>query len=252
MFLNAGQQMRYNRQIILEGFGEEGQQRLLQSKVLLVGVGGLGSPIALYLAAAGVGQLGIVDGDNVDVSNLQRQIIHSTPKAGRLKVDSAEERINALNPDVKVVKYPFFLHEEQLLSIIDEYDFVVDGSDNFTTKYLINDACVKRGKPCSIGGINRYTGQLMTYVPGSACYRCLFPQPPVTEKAQPSMPSGVLGSIAGVIGTMQATECLKYLTGVGQLLTNTLLLFDALTMEWQRIHFEHNDNCLFNHEKHVF
>lgn len=252
MLLTSEQRMRYNRQIILEGFGEEGQQRLLQSKVLLIGVGGLGSPVALYLAAAGVGMLGIADGDIVSINNLQRQIMHSTPKAGQRKVDSAEECINALNPDVKVVKYPSFLDEEQLLGIIGEYDFVIDGSDNFTTKYLINDSCVKQGKPCSIGGIYCYTGQLMTYVPGSACYRCLFPQPPATEKVQQGTLLGVLGSIAGVIGTMQATECLKYLTGVGRLLTNTLLVFDALTMGWQRIHFEHNDNCLFNHEKDVF
>jgi len=243
MTLSREQELRYNRHLILEDFGMQGQQKLLNSKVLLVGAGGLGSPVALYLAAAGVGTIGIVDGDVVSLTNLQRQVIHSTTGIGQLKTDSAEKRINSLNPDVKVVKHTFFLSQDNALEIISQYDFVVDGSDNFATKYLVNDACVMINKACSIGGLARYTGQLMTHVPGTACYRCLFPEPPAINEVQTCSRVGVLGSIAGMLGTIQATECIKYLTGIGELLTNTLLSFDARTMQFMRIDFPHNEVC---------
>ena len=237
--LTGEQKLRYNRHLILDGFGIEGQERLLKSRVLLVGTGGLGSPVALYLAAAGVGTLGLVDGDNVSLANLQRQVIHSTPGIGRLKVDSAAESIHALNPDVKVEKHPFFLSEANALDLIR----IIDGRDNFATKYLVNDACVMLGKACSIGGINRYSGQLMTHIPESACYRCLFPEPPAFKDVETCAMVGVLGSIAGVMGSLQATECIKYLAGIGKLLTNTLLTFDALTMQWSRFDFDKRTDC---------
>jgi len=243
MTLTREQELRYNRHIILEDFGMEGQKKLLQAKVLIVGAGGLGSPVALYLAAAGVGTIGIADGDTVSITNLQRQVIHTTAQVGRMKVDSAEERIKALNPDVKVVKYPVFLSEDNAADLIKDYDFIIDGSDNFATKYLVNDACVMLHKACSIGGISRYSGQLTTCIPGSACYRCLFPEPPAEGDVQTCSAVGVLGSIAGILGTIQATECIKYLTGIGELLTNTLLTFDARYMKWQRMEFGHNEDC---------
>lgn len=241
--MDRNQKLRYNRHLILEGIGPEGQERLLQAKVLLVGVGGLGSPTALYLAGAGVGTLGLVDGDTVGLTNLQRQVLHSTPDIGRPKVDSAEESINRLNPDVKVVKYPLFLSEDNAKDIIRDYDFIIDGSDNFATKYLVNDACVMEGKACSLGGISRFSGQLMTHIPDTACYRCLFPEPPAVKDVETCSTVGVLGSIAGILGTLQATECIKYITGAGELLTNSLLTFDALSMQWQRMSFPHNEHC---------
>ena len=243
MTLTREQKLRYNRHLILDGFGQEAQYKLLQSKVLIVGAGGLGSPVALYLASAGVGTIGIVDGDMVSLSNLQRQVIHTTSAVGRLKTESAELRINELNPEVKVIRHSCFLTEDNAAAIIADYDFVVDGTDNFAAKYLVNDACVMLGKPCSIGGILRYRGQLMTYVPGHACYRCLFPEPPAVNEVETCSMVGVLGSIAGMLGTVQATECIKYLTGVGDLLTDTLLSFDALSMQWNRIDIKRDRGC---------
>ena len=243
MELSSEQRRRYNRHLILEGFGVEAQERLLQSSVLLVGAGGLGSPVALYLAAAGVGTIGIADGDVVSVTNLQRQVLHSTPDVGRPKVDVARERIAALNPDVKVETYEYYLSESNALELIRPYDFVIDGTDNFSTKYLVNDACVMLGKAFSMGGISRYSGQLTTHVPGSACYRCLFPEPPVKSDVETCAMVGVLGSIAGMLGTIQATECIKYLAGVGGLLTNALLTFDALSMQWNRFDFPQRADC---------
>ena len=243
MELSSEQRRRYNRHLILEGFGVEAQERLLQSRVLLVGAGGLGSPVALYLAAAGVGTIGIADGDVVSVTNLQRQVLHSTPDVGRPKVDVARERITALNPDVKVETYEYYLSESNALELIRPYDFVIDGTDNFSTKYLVNDACVMLGKAFSMGGISRYSGQLMTHVPGSACYRCLFPEPPAKSDVETCAMVGVLGSIAGMLGTVQTTECIKYLAGVGGLLTNALLTFDALSMQWNRFDFPQRSDC---------
>lgn len=243
MELSKEQRRRYNRHLILDGFGKEGQERLLRSKVLIVGVGGLGSPVALYLAAAGVGTIGIVDGDDVNITNLQRQIIHTTAEIGHQKTESAEHKIRALNPDVQVVVHDVFLSESNALDLISGYDFIIDGTDNFASKYLINDACIMLGKPFCMGGISRYNGQVMTHVDGSACYRCFFPEPPAYGEVETCATVGVLGSIAGMLGTIQATECIKYLSGVGLLLTDTLLTFDALTMQWQRVDFVRDEHC---------
>ena len=243
MELSREQCRRYNRHLILEGFGAEAQQKLLHAKVLLVGAGGLGSPVALYLAAAGVGTIGVVDGDTVSITNLQRQVLHSTPDVGRPKVQVAKERMQAINPNVKVDTYETYLSETNAMELIKPYDFVIDGTDNFATKYLVNDACVMQGKAFTMGGISKYSGQLMTHVPGSACYRCLFPEPPAKQDVETCAMVGVLGSIAGMLGTVQATECIKYLAGVGQLLTNSMLTFDALSMQWQRFDFNLRPSC---------
>ena len=241
--MNREQSRRYSRHLLLDGFGLEGQLRLLDARVLIVGMGGLGSPIALYLAAAGVGTLGLVDGDTVSLTNLQRQIIHGTPDVGRSKVDSAAESIIRVNPEVKVEKHELFLNEDNALDIIRGYDFVVEGSDNFSAKYLVNDACVMLGKPFCIGGINRYAGQVMTHRPGTACYRCLFPEPPAREDVETCAMVGVLGTIAGMLGTIQATEVVKCIVGVGEPLYNQLLTFDALSMQWNKLSFQHNEDC---------
>lgn len=229
--------------MILDGIGPEGQQKLLEGKVLIVGAGGLGSPLALYLAAAGVGTLGLVDGDVVSITNLQRQVIHTTTDVGRPKVESAAEKIHAINPDVNVLTYDYFLSEDNVMDLIRDYDFVIDGTDNFSPKYLINDACVMLGKAFCMGGINRYRGQLMTHVPGTACYRCLFPEPPAKEDVETCAMVGVLGSIAGICGTLQATECIKFITRHGELLTDAFLTFDATTMQFQRFDFGRNPDC---------
>jgi len=241
--MNSEQKRRYNRHLILDGIGLEGQQKLLSARVLIVGAGGLGSPVALYLAAAGVGTLGIADGDSVSLTNLQRQVIHRTEDVSQPKVASAERAIKALNPDVQVVKYEEYLTENTIREVVKQYDFVIDGTDNFAIKYLINDACVMEGKPFCMGGINRYNGQLMTHIPGTACYRCMFPEPPAQEEVETCSMVGVLGSIAGICGTLQATEAIKYITGTGQLLTNALLTFDALSMQFNRFDFFKNDDC---------
>lgn len=241
--MNREQSRRYSRHLLLDGFGLEGQLRLLDARVLIVGMGGLGSPIALYLAAAGVGTLGLVDGDTVSLTNLQRQIIHGTPDVGRSKVDSAAESIIRVNPEVKVEKHELFLNEDNALDIIRDYDFVVEGSDNFSAKYLVNDACVMLSKPFCIGGINRYAGQVMTHRPGTACYRCLFPEPPAREDVETCAMVGVLGTIAGMLGTIQATEVVKCIVGVGEPLYNQLLTFDALSMQWNKLSFQHNEDC---------
>lgn len=241
--MNREETRRYSRHLLLDGFGIEGQQRLMDARVLIVGMGGLGSPIALYLAAAGVGTLGLVDGDTVSLTNLQRQIIHGTPDVGRSKVDSAAESIIRVNPEVKVEKHELFLNEDNALDIIRDYDFVVEGSDNFSAKYLVNDACVMLGKPFCIGGINRYAGQVMTHRPGTACYRCLFPEPPAREDVETCAMVGVLGTIAGMLGTVQATEVVKCIAGVGVPLYNQLLTFDALTMQWDKLQFQRNEHC---------
>lgn len=241
--MNREETRRYSRHLLLDGFGIEGQQRLMDARVLIVGMGGLGSPIALYLAAAGVGTLGIVDGDMVSLTNLQRQVIHGTPDVGRSKVESAAEAIHKINPSVRVEKHELFLNEDNALDIIGDYDFIVEGSDNFSAKYLVNDACVMLGKSFCIGGINRYAGQVMTYRPGTACYRCLFPEPPAREDVETCAMVGVLGTIAGMLGTVQATEVVKCIAGVGEPLYNQLLTFDALTMQWDKLQFQRNEHC---------
>ena len=212
-------------------------------KRLIIGAGGLGAPVALYLAAAGVGTIGIVDGDVVDLSNLQRQVIHFTADVGVPKVESAKAKMLAINPNVKVNTYREFLMADNALDIISDYDFIVDGTDNFPVKFLINDACVKAGKPFSHGGILRFEGQTFTHLPGTACYRCLFKSPPPANAVPTCSQAGVLGAIAGMLGTIQAAETLKYLTGVGELLTDRLLTFNAKTMEFRKIKTRRQDNC---------
>lgn len=234
---------RYSRHILLKDIGVEGQKCIRNGRVLVVGAGGLGSPVALYLAAAGVGTIGIADSDVVDLSNLQRQIIHFTKDVGVDKVDSAKEKILALNPNVKVNTYKIFLKVDNILDIIKDYDFIVDGSDNFPTKFLINDACVMAEKPFSHGGILRFEGQTFTHLSGTACYRCLFTTPPSAGNVPTCSQAGVLGAIAGMLGTIQAAETLKYLTGVGELLTNKLLIFNSKTMDFQKVSVLKNLDC---------
>lgn len=243
--MNDEQRERYARHILLDEIGEEGQEKLLSSRVLIVGAGGLGSPIAMYLAAAGVGTIGIVDDDNVDLTNLQRQIIHTTQSIGTPKTLSARKRLEALNPDISVSTYNLRVDSENIKSIFNGYDFVLDATDNFETKFLVNDTCVELGIPFSHGGIVRFSGQLMTYVPGKGpCYRCIFEQPPEPGDVPSCKEVGVIGSICGVIGSMQSMEAVKYLLGIGNLLTGQLLTVDALTMEIRRIPFpKRNRSC---------
>ncbi len=241
--LTESQIERYSRHILLQDVGLEGQEKILNAKVLIIGAGGLGAPAAMYLAAAGVGTIGIVDGDVVDLSNLQRQIIHFTKDVGRPKVESAKEKMEAINPDVKVNAIHEFLYSDNIMDIIKDYDFIIDGTDNFPVKFLINDACVKAGKAFSHGGILRFRGQTFTHVPGSACYRCMFKEPPPVGAVPTCSQAGVLGAIAGMLGTIQAAEALKYITGIGQLLTNRLLTFDAKTMEFHTIPVKQRDSC---------
>ena len=238
MEFSDDERARYARQLALDGFGTEGQERLRNGSVLIVGAGGLGSPVALYLAAAGVGRIGIIDGDAVDMSNLQRQIIHRTADVDRPKALSAKEKLTALNPNVNVVIYTEFLTDANGPSIIDGYDFVVDATDSFRAKFMINDLCVAAGKPFSHGAIYRYQGHTMTHVPGTPCYRCLFASMP-----EPAAPQGPIGAVAGIIGCIQASEAIKYLSGTGTLLTGTLLTVDTNTMEFNRIRFGHSASC---------
>jgi molybdopterin/thiamine biosynthesis adenylyltransferase len=243
MDFNESQIERYSRHIILQDVGVEGQIKILEGRVLIVGAGGLGSPAALYLAAAGVGTIGLIDGDVVDMTNLQRQVIHFTPDVNKAKVLSAKEKINQLNPDVKVVTYRDLLTSDNIFDIIKDYDIILDGTDNFPTKFLINDACVLAGKPFSHGGILRFEGQTFTYTPGNACYRCIFSDPPPPNAVPTCSQAGVLGSIAGMLGTIQATEILKFFVGKGELLTNRMLIFDALKMNFRTVSFRHNKDC---------
>lgn len=237
MNFTAEQLKRYNRHIIMDEIGEAGQRRLLNSKVLIIGAGGLGSPVAMYLSAMGVGAIGIADADVVDFSNLQRQIIHTTNDVGREKVLSAKEKMEHINPDVRVKTYSTFITAENILSIIEEYDFILDCTDNFSSKFLINDACVIAKKPFCHGGIMKLSGQLMTYVPNKGpCYRCIFEEPPKVE-VPTCKDVGVVGAVAGVIGSLQAIEAIKYLVGFGELLVARLLTYNALTMEFRTVKF---------------
>lgn len=225
---------RYSRNILLDCVGEKGQGQIIEGKVLVVGAGGLGSPILLYLAASGVGTLGVMDDDDVDVSNLQRQVIHNTEKVGTNKAESAKETIQKLNPLVNVKEYKCRLTEENAEEIMKGYDFVVEATDSIGTKYLVSDVCDKIGKACCIGGITRYSGQVTTYVKGTKTYRDIFPEPPVEECEMKCSIGGVLGVIPGLIGMIQATEVLKYLTNVGELLTDKILTYDAKTMDFRK------------------
>ena len=244
MSLSEQQIERYSRHIILQEIGGVGQEKLLASKVLIVGAGGLGSPAALYLAAAGVGTIGIIDADKVDLTNLQRQIIHHTADVGVNKVESAKSKIVAVNPDVTVRTYHQWARADNIREIINQYDFVLDGTDNFPAKFLINDACYFEKIPFSHAGILRFTGQLITILPGqSTCYRCVFNSPPPANAVPSCSQAGVLGVLAGVVGSLQATEAVKYLLGLGELLTDKLLTYDALTMNFRTINLKRNPDC---------
>ncbi|MBN8465961.1 molybdopterin-synthase adenylyltransferase MoeB [Corallococcus exiguus] len=242
--LSAEQKERYRRHLILPEVGEEGQAKLLKSKVLLLGAGGLGSPAALYLAAAGVGTLGVVDADVVDLSNLQRQVLHTLERRGQPKVQSAKAALEALNPDVKVVPFQERLTTANVERILADFDLVLDGGDNFPTRYLLNDACVLMGKPNIHGSVFRFEGQVTTFLPGQGpCYRCLYPAPPPPELAPSCAEAGVLGVLPGLIGMLQATEALKLLLGVGESLVGRLLTFDSLGTRFQELKLRRDPEC---------
>lgn len=235
---------RYSRHIILPDIGGSGQKKLLKAHVLLVGAGGLGSPAAMYLGAAGVGTLGLVDFDRVDLSNLQRQLLHRTKDVGRLKLDSAEETINGLNPDVHVIKHQLVLTSENIMEVVKDYDIIVNGTDNFPTRYLVNDACVFSGKPLVDGSIFMFEGQATVYdARRGPCYRCLFPTPPPPGEVPSCQEAGVLGVLPGIIGSIEAVEAIKLILGKGEPLIGRLLLFDALSMEFREMKVEKDPNC---------
>jgi len=241
---------RYSRHIILPEVGGSGQQKMLEARVLLLGAGGLGSPAAYYLAAAGIGNLGIVDFDQVDLSNLQRQIIHSTERIGMLKTESAKKTIQALNPDVNVTLYNEKMDSSNIMSLIKEYDYVVDGSDNFPTRYLVNDACVMKNKTLIHGSIYRFEGQVTVFKPGDGpCYRCLYPEPPPPGMVPNCQEGGVLGVLAGVIGNLQVVEVLKLILGIGKPLVGKLLIYDALNTEFRNLRLRKDANCPVCSEK---
>ena len=235
---------RYSRHLIMPEVGMEGQLKLKAARALCIGVGGLGSPVLLYLAAAGVGTLGLVDFDEVDYSNLHRQIIHGTPDVGRSKLDSAKARINALNPEVEVVTHEMALSSENALGLFADYDLVVDGTDNFPTRYLVNDACVIGGKPNVYGSIFRFEGQASVFATKDGpCYRCMFPEPPPPGLVPSCAEGGVLGILPGVVGMLQATEAIKLILGVGESLVGRFLLFDALKMRFRELKVRKDPDC---------
>lgn len=240
---------RYARHIILPGVGAAGQKKLLESKILVIGAGGLGSPILMYLAAAGVGSLGIVDFDDVDLSNLQRQILHATLDVGKAKVLSAKEGLEQLNPDVKVETYQEQLTSQNAREIIRAYDLVIDGSDNFPTRYLVNDACVFENRPLIYGAISQFEGQVSlfnatTNKGKSPCYRCLFPTPPKPGTVLSCSEAGVFGVLPGVVGSFMATEAIKFILGLGESLAGTLLHYDGLYNEMRRVTIKRNPSCV--------
>ena len=241
--LTPEQVLRYSRHIVMPQVGPIGQRKLLAAKVLVVGAGGLGSPVNLYLALAGVGTLGIVDFDDVDLSNLQRQILHHTHDVGRPKVESARETIAEHNPDVKVIPYREPLTSANAIEIISQYDIVVNGADNFATRYLVNDACYLAGKPLVDGAIFLFEGQAMVFIPGQGCYRCLFPAPPPPGLVPSCAEAGVLGMLPGVIGAIEAIEAAKLILGLGEPLVGRLLIFDALAMEFRQVKLRRDPKC---------
>jgi len=238
---------RYARHIILPEVGGTGQARLIDAKVLVVGAGGLGAPLLLYLAAAGVGTIGIVDDDRVELSNLQRQVIHDGTAIGRTKVDSAADRVAAINPDVRVIRHPVRLDASNVDALVAAYDLVADGTDNFATRFLLNDACFRAGRTLVSGAILRFDGQLSTYKAhlgdGHPCYRCLVPAPPPDDVIPSCAQAGVFGALAGTVGSMQAVEVLKEILGIGESLSGTLLLYDALSADVQRIRLPKDPHC---------
>jgi sulfur-carrier protein adenylyltransferase/sulfurtransferase len=242
--LSSEQRNRYQRHLLLPEVGETGQLKLLDAKVLLLGAGGLGSPAALYLAAAGVGTLGIIDMDVVDASNLQRQILHNTDRIGERKVDSAKKTLTALNPDVNVVTYDVRLGADNILDIIDGYDVIVDGTDNFPTRYLVNDASLKKRIPVVHGSIFRFEGQVTVFNPYEGpCYRCMIPEPPPAELAPSCSEAGVLGVLCGIIGSLQATEAIKIILGIGETLQGRLLAYDALEQSFRTFKVHRDPAC---------
>lgn len=240
--MNSDELARYQRHFSLPQVGLEGQRKLKKASVLAVGTGGLGSPVSLYLAAAGIGRLGLVDFDRVDSSNLQRQLLHGTADLGRPKTESARRRLADLNPHVEVISYPQALTSQNALEILADYDLVVDGSDNFPTRYLVNDACVLLDKPYVYGSVFRFEGQVSVF-PGRPCYRCLYPEPPPPALAPSCAEGGVLGVLPGVVGTLQATEAIKWLLGIGKPLVGRLMTFDALAMRFLELRFHADPGC---------
>jgi len=247
MELNEAQFRRYARHLILDEVGEEGQARLVGSRVLVVGAGGLGSPVLLYLAAAGIGTLGIVDNDRVDLTNLQRQIVHTTPRVGELKVESARATLSAINPEVRVEIHAVRLGPENAAALIGGYDLVVDGSDNFATRYLLTDWCCRLEKPLVAAALSPFEGQISTFRPylgkGHPCYRCLFREAPPADLVPRCEEAGILGAVAGVVGTLQAVEVLKEILGLGESLDGTLLLYDALRARFHAVRIAKDPDC---------
>ncbi len=241
--LTPDQVKRYSRHIIMNDVGSSGQRKLMQSKALIVGAGGLGSPSAIYLALAGVGTVGIVDFDVVEVSNLQRQILHHTSDVGRPKLESAKDNIAAYNPDVNVVMHGDRLESDNAMEVISQYDLVINGADNFATRYLVNDACYLAGKPLVDGSILIFDGQATVFIPGEGCYRCLFPSPPPPGMVPNCAEAGVLGALTGLVGSIQATEALKLFLGIGENLSSRLLLVDALSMNFREVRLRRNPAC---------
>lgn len=244
MTLSPDERARYARQIVLDRIGPEGQRKLIDSSVVIVGTGGLGSPAALYLAAAGVGHIGLIDFDEVDRSNLHRQILHDDDLTGTVKTTSAKARLEALNPSIQVTTHQTRLTSGNALEILNDYDVILDGSDNFPTRYLVNDAAVLLGKPNVYGSIFRFEGQSTVFgFEGGACYRCIFPEPPPPGTIPDCAEAGVLGVLPGVIGTIQATEAIKIILGVGEILVNRLLLYDSLAMQFREIRLKRDSSC---------
>jgi len=244
MSLNEEQIERYSRQILLPKVGGKGQQKLLEAKVLVIGAGGLGSPIAAYLVGAGVGTLGIVDSDEVELNNLHRQIIYSSDDIGKKKALAAKARLDRVNPDVKIVPHVVRLKSDNIMEVIKDYDIVVDGSDNFPTRYLVNDACVLAGKTLVHGAFFRFEGQAMVIKPNEGpCYRCMFSEPPPPGAVPSCQEAGVLGALAGVIGLVQATETLKLILGIGEPLIGKLIIFNALEMGFRKVKVPKDKNC---------
>jgi adenylyltransferase/sulfurtransferase len=247
MELSEAQFERYARHLVLDEVGEEGQQKLLQSRVLVIGAGGLGSPLLLYLAAAGVGTLGVVDNDDVDLSNLQRQIVHATESVGAPKVDSARRTLARVNPEVKIEAHGLRLDDSNAAALVGRYDVVADGSDNFATRYLLNDVCYRLKKPLVGAALSPFDGQISTFKaylgPPHPCYRCLFREAPPPDAVPRCETAGILGAIAGVMGTLQATEVLKELLGIGESLSGTLLAYDALRTSFHSIKLPRDPDC---------
>jgi len=241
--LTPEQVKRYSRHIIMPQIGSQGQRKLIDSKVLVIGAGGLGGPVALYLALAGVGTIGLVDFDVVDLSNLQRQVLHNSETIGLSKLESARQTLARYNPNVNLISHEFAINSDNAMEIMKDYDVIVNGADNFATRYLVNDAAYLSGKPLVDGSILIFDGQVTTYKPGTGCYRCIFPEPPPPGMVPSCAEAGVLGALTGTIGSLQATEVVKVLLGVGEPLIGRLLLVDALSMEFRMVKTRHDPAC---------